>query len=441
MSDQHQRARWHNYHEPGIYLITMVAEHRGSPFGNLERLPDDGRVVVKLTPLGQAVERQLHNLPAHAEGLVVLRTMVMPDHIHVVVEVRRPLKRHLGALVRGFKYGTTVEYLRDLDARYGGIHRVQDSRPSADQREAAKAADQPPFTQPPSSSHQFSSPTPSASPSSSPSSPLPSSHPSVSPVGGGLSASISPASFISVPPLWADGYHDRILYGRGQLSRMLHYVSDNPRRGWIKQQHRDLFYNKRMIDIPLSIEQARWLLREARSLGVMQELQDVLIVEQRLSDDASWQPLSWWQSGAHADPRAAIRAVLRMKMMGNHFLLDEALLLPVRISRSIKPNELEKKKAELLERCECEGAVVITPAVSLGEENVMGVTLNAGYNVIRLMAHAMSDVWAPAESLLHHTSRGQLLFLAPWPQRPQGSHPHKGIFELLNLICRLLASR
>ena len=222
---------------------------------------------------------------------------------------------------------------------------------------------------------------------------------------------------------------------------MLHYVSDNPRRGWIKQQHRDLFYNKRMLDIPLSIEQARWLLREACSLGVMQELQGVLIVEQRSSEEATWQPLSWWQQGAHADRHAALRATLRMKTMGNHFLLDEALFLPVRISRSIMPSVLEKEKVELLDRCEREGAVIITPAVSLGEEAVMTAALHAGYNVIRLMAHAMSDVWAPSEFLLYHASRGQLLFLAPWPERPQGSHPNKGIFELLNLICRLLASR
>ena len=228
--------------------------------------------------------------------------------------------------------------------------------------------------------------------------------------------------------------------GRGQLSRMLHYVSDNPRRGWIKHQHRDLFYNKQMLRIPLTIDQARWLLREARRLGVMQELRGVLLVEQHCSGD-DWQPFPWWQPGIHAAAHAELRAALYMKMMGNPFLLDEAPLVPVRISRSTTPGALAQEKASLLERCEREGAVIITPAVSQGEEAVMHATLDAGYRVIRPQASAMSDLWAPPEALLQPTSRGQLLFLAPWPDRPQGEHPHKGIFELLNTLCRLLAER
>lgn len=228
--------------------------------------------------------------------------------------------------------------------------------------------------------------------------------------------------------------------GRGQLSRMLHYVSDNPRRGWIKRQHRDLFYNKQMLRIPLTIDQARWLLREAQRLGAMQELRGVLLVEQRCSGD-EWQPFPWWQPGIHAAAHAELRAALYMKMVGNPFLLDEAPLVPVRISRSTTPGALAQEKASLLERCEREGAVIITPAVSLGEEAVMQATLDAGYRVIRPQASAMSDLWAPPEALLQPTSRGQLLFLAPWPDRPQGEHPHKGIFELLNTLCRLLAER
>ena len=465
MNDQHQRALWHDYREPGIYMITLVAERRGTPFGHLELTEGDGRTIVRLTTLGQAVERQLHELPQHAEGLAVLRAVVMPDHIHVVVQVQKPLKRHLGVLVKGFKYGTTVAYLRELDARYGGTHRVQGSRPSQQQRQQESSTDKPPITQPPAIKEPLPTSSPSSpithspssspiipSPSSSPFIPVPSSSPitpspsSVGPVGRGSSATTSAASSAAslspclVPPLWADGYNDRILMGRGQLSRMLHYVSDNPRRGWIKRQHRDLFYNKQMLRIPLTIDQARWLLREAQRLGVMQELRGVLLVEQHCSGD-DWQSFPWWQPGIHAAAHAELRAALYMKMMGNPFLLDEAPLVSVRISRSTTPGALAQEKASLLERCEREGAVIITPAVSQGEEAVMQAALDAGYRVIRPQASAMSDLWAPPEALLQPTSRGQLLFLAPWPDRPQGEHPHKGIFELLNTLCRLLAER
>ena len=395
-------------------MITLVAEQRGTPFGELAE-SENGRIIVKLTSLGQEVERQLHELPKHAEGLTILRLIVMPDHVHVVLQITQPLQHHLGTLVRGFKYGTTVKYLRDLDAHFGGTHRISGSRPSATQRAAASAqtkADKPLSTQPPTTCN----PQPS------------------------LAAPSSPSIHL-VPPLWSEGYHDRILYGRHQLSRMLHYVSDNPRRGWIKHQHRDLFYNKHLLQIPLTIDQARWLLREARCIGAMQELKDVLRVEQLPPGDSCWQPLSWWRPGERAIPGAQLRATLCMKAMGNQFLIDEALLLPVRISRSILPAALQEQKTTLLQRCENEGAVIITPGISPGEKAVLSATLDAGFSAIRLLATAMSDVWAPSEPFLTPISQGRLLFLSPWPNRPQSEHPHKGIFELLNLLCRLLASR
>ena len=449
MENLHQRATWHDYSTPGVYMITLVAEQRGTPFGELAE-SENGRIIVKLTSLGQEVERQLHELPKHAEGLTILRLIVMPDHVHVVLQITQPLQHHLGTLVRGFKYGTTVKYLRDLDAHFGGTHRISGSRPSATQRAAASTqtkADKPPSTQPPTS------PFPSIPPSV-PSSPSP--QPAAGSVGGGSSASspasipasipspLSPSSSPSihfVPPLWSEGYHDRILYGRQQLSRMLHYVSDNPRRGWIKHQHRDLFYNKHLLQIPLTIDQARWLLREARSIGAMQELKDVLRVEQLPPGNSSWQPLSWWIPGERAVQGAQLRATLCMKAMGNQFLIDEALLLPVRISRSILPAALQEQKTSLLQHCENEGAVIITPGISPGEKAVLSATLDAGFSAIRLLATAMSDVWAPSEPFLAPISQGRLLFLSPWPNRPQSEHPHKGIFELLNLLCRLLASR
>ena len=444
MENLHQRATWHDYSTPGVYMITLVAEQRGTPFGELAE-SENGRIIVKLTSLGQEVERQLHELPKHAEGLTILRLIVMPDHVHVVLQITQPLQHHLGTLVRGFKYGTTVKYLRDLDAHFGGTHRISGSRPSATQRAAASAqtkADKPLSTQPPTTCNPSPSPQPLSIPSPPSPSTSPSPQPAAGPVGGGSSASIpSSPSIHLVPPLWSEGYHDRILYGRHQLSRMLHYVSDNPRRGWIKHQHRDLFYNKHLLQIPLTIDQARWLLREARGIGAMQELKDVLRVEQLPPGDSCWQPLSWWRPGERAVPGAQLRATLCMKAMGNQFLIDEAQLLPVRISRSILPAALQEQKTTLLQRCENEGAVIITPGISPGEKAVLSATLDAGFSAIRLLATAMSDVWAPSEPFLTPISQGRLLFLSPWPNRPQSEHPHKGIFELLNLLCRLLASK
>ena len=470
MQHQHKRALWHDYREPGVYMLTVVAETRDRPFGTLTQRAD-GSVEVSLTPLGEAVRESLLAMEQQEKAVEVLRAVVMPDHIHIVLQVHKTLTKHLGALVRAFKHDTTVAYLRALDARYGGTHRIRGSRPSASQRRAvaeAVAAAMPPSAKAPLTKAPLmraplmkaplmKAPLMKADepPSTQPLPPESSPRTAPGPVEGGPSALInSPSALVNPPasaapvepitlvaPLWSSGYHDRLLYGRGQLSRMLHYVTDNPRRGWIKHQHRDLFYNKRILNIPLTMEQARWLLREARRLGAAHELQGVLCVELRAAGASEWQPFSWWQPGAHADASAERRAHLCVKAMGNLFLLDESLLVAVRLSRSTGRAELEQKKHDLLERCEREGAVIVTPAVSPGEEEVMCATLEAGYRVIRFIAGAMSDVYAPGEAMTEALSRGQLLLLAPWPDRPQSARPGKGIFEVQNLLSTLLASR
>ena len=436
-------------------MLTVVAETRDRPFGTLTQRAD-GSVEVSLTPLGEAVRESLLAMEQQEKAVEVLRAVVMPDHIHIVLQVHKTLTKHLGALVRAFKHDTTVAYLRALDARYGGTHRIRGSRPSASQRRAvaeAVAAAMPPSAKAPLTKAPLMKAD--EPPSTQPLPPESSPRPAPGPVEGGPSALInSPSALVNPPasaapvepitlvaPLWSSGYHDRLLYGRGQLSRMLHYVTDNPRRGWIKHQHRDLFYNKRILNIPLTMEQARWLLREARRLGAARELQGVLCVELRAAGASEWQPFSWWQPGAHADAGAERRAHLSVKAMGNLFLLDESLLVAVRLSRSTGRAELEKKKHDLLERCEREGAVIVTPAVSPGEEEVMSATLEAGFRVIRFIAGAMSDVYAPGEAMTEALSRGQLLLLAPWPDRPQSARPGKGIFEVQNLLSTLLASR
>ena len=440
-------------------MLTVVAETRDRPFGTLIQRAD-GSVEVSLTPLGEAVRESLLAMEQQEKAVEVLRAVVMPDHIHIVLQVHKTLTKHLGALVRAFKHDTTVAYLRALDARYGGTHRIRGSRPSASQRRAvaeAVAAAMPPSAKAPlMKAPLMKAPLMKADepPSTQPLPPESSPRTAPGPVEGGPSALInSPSALVNPPasaapvepitlvaPLWSSGYHDRLLYGRGQLSRMLHYVTDNPRRGWIKHQHRDLFYNKRILNIPLTMEQARWLLREARRLGAAHELQGVLCVELRAAGASEWQPFSWWQPDAHADASAERRAHLSVKAMGNLFLLDESLLVAVRLSRSTGRAELEQKKHDLLERSEREGAVIVTPAVSPGEEEVMCATLEAGYRVIRFIAGAMSDVYAPGEAMTEALSRGQLLLLAPWPDRPQSARPGKGIFEVQNLLSILLAS-
>jgi len=407
---QHQRATWHNYHERGIYMLTLVTEDRTAWFGQLKQDASQQAFVEK-NVLGAAVEECLRQIPEKYPEVEVMHHVLMPDHLHVLLYVHEAMRQHLGEVVRNFKYETTATYLNLLNKYQGGIHRVKGSRPSKDERERQKAERQ---------QDQNSLATSAEKP--------PTTEPKAGLVSGGFSATAnsaaadippSPPSIIPAAPLWASGYHDRVLMGRNQLHHLLRYIDDNPRRAWIKHTHRHLFYNKAIRDLPISIEAARELYKEARSMGLLPSLNNVLIINK-------------------ADEETTTTS-LRMKGIGNWFLMDEGLLQPVRVSRRITPPALAALKAELFGRCEREGAILITPAISQGEREVVREALQAGFRVVLLQLEAMSDLFAPTRFYMDFLSRGQLLLLAPWPEQATSIHGDKGRFELMNALCRTLA--
>ena len=94
---------------------------------------------------------------------------------------------------------------------------------------------------------------------------------------GGFKAGSSKAA-IGSPGLWAEGFHDTILFHEGQLDAMFSYLKDNPRRLAIKRLAPVLFQVRRDLCLALP-RQARGILGlppqvhdrapEARSCGLM----------------------------------------------------------------------------------------------------------------------------------------------------------------------------
>ena len=323
---------------------------------------------------------------------------------------------------------TTVAYLRELDRLEGGTHRVLGSRPSRREREMMMSADIPqttahgkPGTEEPPKVHENGAGTGYGNGVDAPEKKNDNNGSGVPcAVSGGASAGSVPFSAGSVtfvPPLWQEGYHDRILKDWGQFPKMVRYVEDNPRRAWIKRQHPRLFHEKWTLDVPVEVSLARALYREARALAEVPSLERFLVVDRG------------------KDP---VQTSLRFRAMGNYFLISEATLLPLRVSRRATPGELLHLQTQFLTHCAIEGAVIVTPCVSSGEQTIADALLAAGHRVIRLQHEAMSMHYSPSARQLPYVASGQLLLLAPWPDQPLSQHPGKGRFELLNAVARVL---
>ena len=194
---RHHRENGWDYKGRAIYHFTLPVEERFPLFGTLEGERAE-TAFVRLNPVGRRVCQMLCGLAQFYAGkgfaLKVLAQKVMPDHVHLVIQVLEPLPQSLGAVVRGFKSGCTKVY-KKMYGSGDNAAGVYGNSKDGHERDAD-----------------------------------------------------APVHFARIfarrGSIWqqdAAYYHERILHAPGQLRRMIDYVKDNPRRLWIKSHNPELF--------------------------------------------------------------------------------------------------------------------------------------------------------------------------------------------------------
>jgi hypothetical protein len=197
-----KRSNWHDYREPCIYLVTVTTVDREPLLGQVEG--DAIKARIKLSAIGKCVWDEIERLPKAYPQIMVMQHQIMPDHVHLVIRVteRLPEGIPLGNIVAEWKLacGKATASLRDLKATTH--NNPTDCKPSSDSNLDGLSCEA-----------AFRSPNP------------------------------NPA----YQPLFAKGFNDSILTGKGQLNHMMAYVRDNPRRLLIKRQNNSLFTIHRNI--------------------------------------------------------------------------------------------------------------------------------------------------------------------------------------------------
>ena len=198
---RHHRENGWDYRGRAIYHFTLPVEERYPLFGTLDGESAE-TAFVRLNPYGRRVCQMLCGLAQFYAGkgfaLKVLAQKVMPDHVHLVIQVLEPLPQSIGAVVRGFKSGCTKVY-KEMYSSGENAAEVHRNGERNDEDGHEKAAEVP---------VHFA------------------------------------RIFAGRGSIWqqdAAYYHERILHAPGQLRRMIDYVKDNPRRLWIKSHNPELF--------------------------------------------------------------------------------------------------------------------------------------------------------------------------------------------------------
>ena len=160
--------------------------------------------------------------------------------------------------------------------------------------------------------------------------------------------------------LWSRGYNDHILSGKDELQRWLNYLRTNPLRLAIKREHPDLF----RVRFGLAIAGQTY---------------------------------------------AAI---------GNQFLLNNPQKLQVQCSRSLTDEQVAEQVALFLAKAR-KGAVLVSPAISKGEQAVMRAALDAHLPLIFLTPWGFNAFSKPGHQYFDACAEGRFLILAPWEHQNQ----------------------
>lgn len=499
MDLQHYRATWHDYRAPGFYMLTMTADtqqHTGRHkdlFGTICG-EDEASVHIQHTTLGKSIIAAIYNLEAMFPEVEVIESIVMPDHLHLQLWVHESMHKHLGSIVGYIKKVSTTTYLHEATLRTRHLCVTCQSDPREQKRQAKRIQDaiawatamtaKPSETIPlspnestpstqvsalPTNERTLTSHISTTSPKERTTSvkvcmPSPSHQPMTGLQSDALyvlshlvrdgSAVTQPIPILELPTLWTPGYHDRIVKHRGQISTQRRYILDNPRRAWIKSHTPNAFKHHGHIKYPIPLPLAQQLKQSAIWWDERRSVQHSPFTQRSHYADSYIELLAKFLLCKRSDKTP----YLHLKAYGNLSLLQSGRpLINVRISRSIAGDALKSELSRLLRLCEEEGAVLISPFISPGENEIKLAAKLHGYPLIELCSKSMSNKWHPMQSnpkdaifisqhiLLNipdddsYTSSGRMLTLSPWSDRPEGEKAIKPDMELANEICSVMS--
>ncbi len=194
------------------------------------------------------------------------------------------------------------------------------------------------------------------------------------------------AAIQSQPPekasLWEKGYNDKILFNYSTLDKWKAYLHDNPCRLAVRKAHPGYFRVRFGVEVA----------------GQMY---------------------------------AAI---------GNRFLLQRPEKVQVQLSRSLTPEQVQAKVEEYLSLAR-QGAVLVSPAISKGEQAVMRAALDAHLPLIFLTPWGFNKFSKPGHQYFEACAEGRFLILAPWEHHNERLPLTRSMCLTLNSmieqICRL----
>ena len=380
------RGKQKNYCWPGVYHITInVAERRQQPLGviagDVSKPDGDPQAPhVVLSEVGQMVEEELtHSISTHYPMVEVQDYVIMPDHLHFLLVVRRRIvsssgkETHLGQVIAGFKKG--------CNRRYWEITGKQP--PMEGQGKPAPAG------------------TAAATPAGVP-------LPVVSPQGqiqGQIQGQKVPSTATTGrPPLFAYGYVDVMPLQEGQLERQRQYIRNNPRYRLLRMKTPNGSHITRGgMDTAVSIAALKGYLRREGCEPFLNDATWTALTNRLLMNGTTI------TCDSYGNRQLIIAG--RQQANGNHHLMS-GTLLPVVCHR--KDAALFSQQKERCLRAAAAGAVLVSAQIATKERDIIRTAIDGGFPVVIVIDNGLPPIYHPSEERTDLCSANKLLLVTPW---------------------------
>ena len=333
-----------------------------------------------LTELGKKVEEVIASIPLFHSGTIVDKSIVMPDHLHMLLHLLPDNKEHLGKVISGFMGGGTHAYWDVLGIDWHKEHPTQ-GRKATNNKNSAAAHSLPDRDRDHTRSFRG-------------------------------------------PSLFVRGYNDVEAIGEEEIEIKRQYIRNNPRKRLIQRGKPDLFRVRR------NMKSANWTPER-----IMQGLcADRFIAADRNKQVEAWRQLT---TKGIRNSRGKVSATLKffkiaapleiaekpensrtpffrpvLDLVGNMELLKRQLF-PLVCHRA-DSHLFEQQKAAVLKVAREQGGVIVTACVSPKEREVVKQLWQELLPVIEVMDNGFSDRYKPTGKAFYAVAEQRWLEISPW---------------------------
>lgn len=101
-----ERAVWHDYHSVCIYMITLSKQEPVPAFSSIHNAAGFKKMdpVLGLSPIGLAIDAEVHGWLKEFAMIRLLNMRIMPDHIHLLIYVTERTEKHLSRIIQVLKW-------------------------------------------------------------------------------------------------------------------------------------------------------------------------------------------------------------------------------------------------------------------------------------------------------------------------------------------------